>query len=306
MLLYKEAKLKIRDAEIIDWKGGGNGWGKLCISDKIWFVAEICGIGRDTIELSTKSLVFIYGTVLPILCFEVVCGFFLQQFLNPLPPNAVPGGGGTVYAYSCPVCNFFLHCHWHIKIWHIDSLSWDNVSSSFMILVWPTFLPQSQIYIFLTLIHVQNHYIFCLLWHFQIIFGKYVYRIVTMCRVHSRYQYDIDLWPRGQIYRVFDTHSCSSHNFSFLYTVMLSSSHYFVTTGQYVVHIFMIYVWPWPVASLLKFYFHHQFGYEQARLCSFTYIYQILQTASSPGGKFLCLLTTYIWPWPLTLSLILA
>ena len=125
---------------------------------------------------------------------------FSSTIFKPSPPKRSWGGGGeggTVYAYSCPVCNFFLHCHWHIKIWHIDSLSWDNVSSTFMILVWPTFLPQSQIYIFLTLIHVQNHYIFCLLWHIQIIFGKYVYRIVTMCRVHSRYQYDIDLWPRG-------------------------------------------------------------------------------------------------------------
>ena len=54
---------------------------------------------------------------------------------------------------------------------------------------------------------------FYMVWHWLTIFGTWVYHHETMCSVHSWSRYDLELWPQGQIYRVFDMFSCSSHNF---------------------------------------------------------------------------------------------
>ena len=54
---------------------------------------------------------------------------------------------------------------------------------------------------------------FFMLWHWLTIFGTWVYQHETMCRVHSWSRYDLELWPQGQIYRVFDMFSCLAHNF---------------------------------------------------------------------------------------------
>ena len=45
---------------------------------------------------------------------------------------------------------------------------------------------------------------FFLLWHWHILFGTWVYFYETMCQIHLRSSYDVDLLPQGQIYRVFD------------------------------------------------------------------------------------------------------
>ena len=55
---------------------------------------------------------------------------------------------------------------------------------------------------------------FCLLWHLLTIIGTLVYHHEGKCRVHSWCQYDDDLWPQGQIDRVFFYVAlCSGHNF---------------------------------------------------------------------------------------------
>ena len=52
-----------------------------------------------------------------------------------------------------------------------------------------------------------------LVWHWPTIFGTWVYHHKTMCRVHSWSRYEIELWPQGQIYRVFDMFTCPAHNY---------------------------------------------------------------------------------------------
>ena len=54
---------------------------------------------------------------------------------------------------------------------------------------------------------------FFLVWHWATIFGTWVYHHKTICRVHSWSRYDLELWPQGQIFRVFDKFSCPAHNF---------------------------------------------------------------------------------------------
>ena len=44
------------------------------------------------------------------------------------------------------------------------------------------------------------------------IFGTWVYHHETMCSIHSWFRYELELWPKGQIYRVFDMFSCPAHN----------------------------------------------------------------------------------------------
>ena len=53
---------------------------------------------------------------------------------------------------------------------------------------------------------------FFMVWHWLTIFGTWVYHHETMCRVQSWSRYDLELWPQGQIYRVFDMFSCPAHN----------------------------------------------------------------------------------------------
>ena len=43
-----------------------------------------------------------------------------------------------------------------------------------------------------------------LVWHWLTIFGTWVYHHETMCCVYSWSRYDLEVWPKGQIYMVFD------------------------------------------------------------------------------------------------------
>ena len=38
-----------------------------------------------------------------------------------------------------------------------------------------------------------------------------------MCRMHSWSKYNVDLWPQGQIYRIFYMFSCRAHNYFLLW-----------------------------------------------------------------------------------------
>ena len=60
---------------------------------------------------------------------------------------------------------------------------------------------------------------FFLVWHWLTIFGTWVYHHQTICGVHLWSQCNIDLWGKGQIYRVYDTALCSGHNFFVLWHI---------------------------------------------------------------------------------------
>ena len=85
---------------------------------------------------------------------------------------------------------------------------------------------------------------FCVLWHWHIIFGTWVYRHEMMCYVHSWSWYNIDLCLQGQIYRVYDMALCSSHSF-----LVLWNSHMMFGTWVYH-HGTMCRVYSWPLYDL--------------------------------------------------------
>ena len=74
-------------------------------------------------------------------------------------------------------------------------------------------------------------------WHWLTIIGTWVYHHEMICRVYSWSRYYLDLWPQGQIYR------------------LVSCLHVRPVTSVY----FDIGLWPWPLTSISKLYFHHVF-----------------------------------------------
>ena len=93
---------------------------------------------------------------------------------------------------------------------------------------------------------------FCLLWHWHTILGTWVYHHENMYCVHLWSCNDIDHWPQGQIYRVYDMALCSGHSFLFFDVVILFG----MTVWYDVSRTFMTSVWPWPLTSISIFYFH--------------------------------------------------
>ena len=72
-----------------------------------------------------------------------------------------------------------------------------SCSCTFMIQKWP----QGQIYRVFDMFSCQGHNYF-LIWHWLTIFSTWVYHHEKMWHVNSRSQFDVDLWPQGQIYRL--------------------------------------------------------------------------------------------------------
>ena len=139
-----------------------------------------------------------------------------------------------------------------------------------------------------------------MVWHWLTMFGKWVYHHETMCRVHSWTRHDLELWPQGQIYRVFDMFSCPVHNF-FL------DRHWLTIFGTWMYHHqTMCRVHHDPDSMLIfdlkvKFKgFCHVFMYDLKLLLALTLAYQIWQIGLSPwedvSGTFMIL----IQPWTLT------
>ena len=95
-------------------------------------------------------------------------------------------------------------------------------------------------------------HIFFLVWHWLTIFGTCVRHYDRMCRVHTWSQFDIDLWPRGHINRVY----------YMVFAVLLCDNHvcYVSVSPRYnVSRTFMTSVWPWAMTLILKLYFNHEF-----------------------------------------------
>ena len=116
---------------------------------------------------------------------------------------------------------------------------------------------------------------FCLLWHWHTIFGTLVYHHERMCQVHSWSWYDIDLWPQGQIYRVYDMALCSG-----LSIFVFWHSHTLFGTWVYH-HGTMCHVHSWTLYDLDLWPQYQNYIFTMdlslARcLCSLTKAYQIL------------------------------
>ena len=78
---------------------------------------------------------------------------------------------------------------------------------------------------------------FCSLWHWHTIFGIWVYHHERICQVHSRSWYDLELWPQGQNYRVYDMALCSSLSFFSFDIVMLFFTRECITMVRCVAYI---------------------------------------------------------------------
>ena len=139
------------------------------------------------------------------------------MFLYPTPPEKKlgMGGGYTEIALSiCPdvcLCRFVpahifsLLWHWltivgtwvyhHEMMCHVHSWSWYYFN------LWP----QCQIIrVFNMSLCLASNLFYCFDIGLITIFGSWVYLHERMCRVQLWYWYKADLWPQGQIYKVFD------------------------------------------------------------------------------------------------------
>ena len=94
----------------------------------------------------------------------------------------------------------------------------------------------------------QAHNLF-MVWHWLTIFGTWVYHHKAMCRVNSWSRYDLELWPPGQIYRVFNMFSCPAHNFFFWLTLAYHIWHMDVSPSDNVSRTFMIPIQWWSSTS---------------------------------------------------------
>ena len=125
---------------------------------------------------------------------------------------------------------------------------------------------------------------FFMVWHWLTIFGTWVYHHETMCRGHSWSRYNLELWPQGQIYRVFDMFSCPAHNFFFRLTLAYHIWHMDVSPSDNVSRTFKIPIQCWPFTSRSNFkafvvsscttcnfwHWHIKFGrlvYHHERMC---------------------------------------
>ena len=81
---------------------------------------------------------------------------------------------------------------------------WEDVLHIFMILIWRWPLTSRSNY--MSSCWTCNY---CLLWHWHTIFGTWVNYHERMHHDYFWSQYDVDIWPQGRIYRVFDMVLCS-------------------------------------------------------------------------------------------------
>ena len=65
------------------------------------------------------------------------------------------------------------------------------------------------------------------------------YHHETICRVHYRSRYDVDLWHQGQIYRVFNIALSSDHSF-----IVIRQSNTILSTWVYHYGAMCLYSWP--------------------------------------------------------------
>ena len=95
--------------------------------------------------------------------------------------------------------------------------------------------------------------------HWYTIVSTWFYHHEKMCQVHSWSWYDLELRPKGQIYRVNDMALCSGHRFFCPLTWSYSVWNVSVLPWYNVSRRFMNSVWPSPLTSISKLCFHNKF-----------------------------------------------
>ena len=96
-------------------------------------------------------------------------------------------------------------------VYHHDAMCHKHSWTPYDLDLWP----QGLIYRLLSCLHVWP--VTSVFWHWHTIFGIWVYHHERMCQVHSWSWYDVDLWPQGQIYMVYDMALCSGLSFFVLW-----------------------------------------------------------------------------------------
>ena len=198
--------------------------------------------------------------------------------------------------FSCLVHNFFGLTYLTIFgtwVYHHDALCRKHSWTPYDHDLWP----QGLIYRLLSCLHVWP--VTSVFWHWHTIFGIWVYHHERMCQVHSSSWYDVDLWPQGQIYMVYDMALCSGLSFFVLW-----NSHTLFGTWVYHhdtmcrIHSCTLYdLDHWP--QYQNYIFTMDVNLARC-LCFLTYAYQIWQMAVSPLDNMLWTFLTLVWPWPLT------
>ena len=128
--------------------------------------------------------------------------------------------------------------------------------------------------------------------------GCIVYHQERMFCVHSWSQYDVDLWPEGQIYRVYDMALCSGHSFLSFDIGILCLAHECITMVLFEL-TFMASVWPWSLTSVSKLYFHHEIVSGKIVFALWHRHTKFWHLGVSPWDM-LCTFLTFVWPGPLT------
>ena len=126
-----------------------------------------------------------------------------------------------------------------------------------------------------------------------------------MCRVHSWSRYDLELWPQGQIYKVFDMFLCLAHNYFWFdvglpYLADVSITMRRCNTFIHVPDSMLTFDFKFKFIS--KLYFHH--GFDSGEM-------SLLFDIDIPNFSIwvyhhettLCTFLTLVWPWPLTYML---
>ena len=151
---------------------------------------------------------------------------------------------GLRFALLCKICpDLLIHrprqtitcgCFWKVY-YTMYSFSWKAELWFFL-----------DLHAFIYYSNLSIHYTPCeqsfwrfFVWHWLTIFGTWVYHHEAMCRLHSWFKYNLELWP-CKIYRVFDMFSCPAHN-------LFLDWHWFIIFGTWVHHHKTIQIRPWTL-----------------------------------------------------------
>ena len=125
---------------------------------------------------------------------------------------------------------------------------------------------------------------FCKLWHWHIIFGTWV----SPWEDVSSTFIILELWHHGKIYRVYEMVSCSGLSFFVLW-----HSHTLFCMS------FMNSVWPWPLTSISKLYFHNEFESGKMSLLFDVGTPNFCIWVHVSPWDMLCTFSTLVWLWPI-------
>ena len=122
----------------------------------------------------------------------------------------------SVCADTCPAVTFFWFDIDLPDLAH-ETMCRAHSGSRYDVDLWP----KVQIYKVLGIFSCTDHNCF-LISQGLTIFGTWVYPHEAICRAHSWFRCEIDLWPQGQgqIYRICDMSLCLGHSFFLLWPIL--------------------------------------------------------------------------------------